>query len=143
MIVCDWLLSVLLAGAAPQAASPPAERPDILAYHAVLYRPGPSWNKAVPISAQPGVQAHGAYMAKQSDERRIVLGGPFLDSRDLASFSGALVVWATDSAEEARRWAEADPAVQSGLFTVAEVRRIGVFTGAWRPWAQPAAKPAP
>jgi uncharacterized protein YciI len=59
----------------------------------------------------------------------LVIGGPFIDDSGTVSFttiSGAMLVLGAETAEEARRIAQADPAVQAGIFEIAEVRRWAV-----------------
>lgn len=59
-------------------------------------------------------------------EGRLLLAGPFpaVDAEDPgdAGFTGSLVVAKFDSLAEARRWAEADPYVEAGVYQGVEVR---------------------
>ena len=67
---------------------------------------------------------HAAYTRRLFDEGRIILGG--------AATDGAIgvIVWRLDSAEEARRIFENDPAVRAGIGD-AELHpfRIGLLAG--------------
>ena len=131
MIVFGTLL--LAALSAPQApAAAPA--PDLTAYHLVSLRLGPRWQRDLPGAKQPGIREHGEYMTRLTNEGAIVLGGPLLNDAANGTVSGAMVLMATGDAAEARRWMEADPAVKSGLFEIAEIKRFMAATGAWRPW---------
>ena len=70
-------------------------------------------------------EAHLARLRALLDEGRLVLAGPLpaIDAEDPgpAGFSGSLVVAAFDSLESAREWALADPYIQSGAWTGADV----------------------
>jgi len=125
-----------------QASSPvpstsPAAAPapgDPSAYHAVVLKLGPKWDKARSVREQPGMQEHGRYMSSLSSSGILILGGPFLEESAPPTASGAIVFLATADPAEARRLMEADPGLKSGLFEIGEVRRFLVATGAWRPW---------
>lgn len=70
--------------------------------------------------------AHLARLRALLDDGRLVLAGPLpaIDAADPgpAGFIGSLVVAEFASLEEARDWAEADPYIQSGAWTGAEVQ---------------------
>lgn len=69
------------------------------------------------LEARP---AHLERLRRLQAEGRLVLAGPFpaIDAEDPgpAGFSGSLVVAEFASLEEARRWADADPYVQAGVY---------------------------
>lgn len=64
--------------------------------------------------------AHLARLEQLQGEGRLVLCGPLpaIDSEDPgpAGFSGSLIVAEFDSLESARRWADADPYVEAGVY---------------------------
>lgn len=70
--------------------------------------------------------AHLARINALLDDGRLLLAGPLpaIDSADPgpAGFTGSLVVAEFTSLQEAREWAEADPYIQSGAWTGAEVK---------------------
>jgi len=137
-----WSAIVVLGLAASQAQAPApspsaAPSPDPAAFHAVLLKLGPKWDPAVPVRQQPGIEEHGRYMTELTANGVLVLGGPFLEDTAPRTASGAMVVFATADAAEARRLMEADPGVRAGLFVIGEVRRFYVATGTWRPWHRP------
>ncbi len=75
--------------------------------------------------------AHLARLEKLRDEGRLLLAGPHpaIDAEDPgpAGFSGSLVVAEFESLEEARRWAEADPYREAGVYarvTVKPFRKV-------------------
>jgi uncharacterized protein YciI len=134
-------LGILAGQAAPPGAPSPAASPaapDPTAYHAVLLKLGPKWNRQAAVRDQPGMREHGAYMSSLSSSGVLVLGGPFLEDPSRHTASGAIVFLATADAGEARRIMEADPGVKSGLLEIEDVRRFQAGAGAWRPWYRPA-----
>jgi uncharacterized protein YciI len=56
--------------------------------------------------------AHLAYLNQLFQEGKVVMAGPFTDKR------GGMVIYKADSMEEAKRLAEADPAVTEGARTL-------------------------
>jgi uncharacterized protein YciI len=70
--------------------------------------------------------AHLARLKALLDEGRLILAGPLpaIDAEDPgpAGFVGSLVVAEFPSLEEAQRWADADPYLQVGAWTRAEVQ---------------------
>ena len=69
---------------------------------------------------------HLARLEALRDDGRLVLAGPLpaIDAEDPgpAGFTGSLVVAEFESLEAARTWAEADPYIESGAWTGADVR---------------------
>lgn len=69
--------------------------------------------------------AHLARLQALADEGRLVLAGPLpaIDAEDPgpAGFVGSLVVAEFSNLETAREWAQADPYIQSGAWSNAEV----------------------
>lgn len=80
----------------------------------ILYSPGPAWQPNRTVWEQP-LEAHGDYQYGLWSEGRLLHGGPFSDG------TGGMSVVEVSTADAARTLVEADPAVQSGLFT-AELR---------------------
>ena len=70
--------------------------------------------------------AHLARLEALRDDGRLVLAGPLpaIDAEDPgpAGFTGSLVVAEFASLDDARAWAEADPYIESGAWTGADVR---------------------
>lgn len=69
---------------------------------------------------------HLARLEALRDDGRLVLAGPLpaIDAEDPgpAGFTGSLVVAEFESLEAARAWADADPYIEAGAWTGAEVR---------------------
>jgi len=79
-------------------------------YYVFLHVPGPNWLIGKPILEQP-LARHFQYMTQLESERKLVLGGGFLDG------SGAMGVLQVSSLAEARAIVENDPAVKEGVVT--------------------------
>ncbi len=109
-----------LAAEVASPAGPPTEGSGPPVRFVVVHAPGPLWKKGISFREQPGVGDHVRFMAGLAERDQLVMGGPFLDD------SGGMAVLRVADAAEARRIAETDPAVRSGLLT---------FTV--RPWLVP------
>jgi len=70
--------------------------------------------------------AHLARLRELMDQGRLLLAGPCpaIDSEDPgpAGFSGSVVIAGFDSLDDARRWADADPYVDAGVYVRTDVR---------------------
>lgn len=84
----------------------------------IVHRPGPAWIAGKSPFEQPGIQAHIEHYRQLQTQGKLVLGGPFID----ASAGGMMVPEAGLPEQEIVDFAQADPAVRSGLLQV-EVRR--------------------
>lgn len=79
-------------------------------YYVFIHRPGPNWLAGKPIAEQP-LAGHFQYMNHLQSQRKLVLGGGFLDG------SGAMGVLMADDMEQARSLVNGDPAVRDGIVT--------------------------
>jgi uncharacterized protein YciI len=77
----------------------------MMAYFAVVRRPGPHWDDAVPMREQVDWDAHAAFMEELVDDGFILLGGPLGDDGGLTVL---LIVDAEDEREVEARFAQ-DP----------------------------------
>lgn len=104
-----WCQSAASAAAAPRAAR------DVR--YVVLHRPGPAWQSGKNLFEQDGVREHVDHYRRWLAEGKLALGGPHLDAQ-----GGGMMIPAAGVAEaEIRHFAQADPAVKSGLLVV-EIR---------------------
>lgn len=78
----------------------------------------------VPNSLEKRMQARPEHLARLTalqDAGRLILAGPFptIDSNDPgpAGFSGSLIVAEFSSLDEAKAWANADPYVNTGVYS--------------------------
>jgi len=131
------------APAAPPAAQPaPAPPPFVFEQYqlVLLKRPaGPTdYSRERLMEIQ---QAHLAHMGALGEAGHLVIAGPFSDQED-ETLRG-LALYQVGSVEEARRMAEADPAVQAGRLEV-EVMTWNVEEGYMTfPKRPPVAEPPP
>jgi uncharacterized protein YciI len=82
-------------------------------HHLVLLRRGPQTNQPE-AEAQKIQLDHLSYIRRMLDERKMLAAGPFTTGGELRG----IFVLNTESADEAKAWAEADPAVKAGRLTV-------------------------
>jgi uncharacterized protein YciI len=99
--------------AAPSAAAAPESQGPPMIY-AVRFLPGPKWVQGAGPFKQPGIAEHIANMGAWEEKRVMWFGGPFMDG------TGGLCGIRAASTEDAKRLADEDPCVKSGLM-VAEV----------------------
>ena len=85
--------------------------------HVIVHRPGPNWVAGKSLFEQAGVQEHVGHFRQLLADGKLALGGPFLD----AAGGGMMIPEPGVSEQELIEFAQADPAVRSGLLT-AEVR---------------------
>jgi uncharacterized protein YciI len=112
--ILPWLGSK---GIGVKAADEHKNNPDMKwtmkKYHLVLLKRGSQ-------TAQPAADAqkiqleHLWNIRRLMDQGKMLVAGPFLNDGDLRG----VFVFNTESAEEAKAWAEADPAVKAGRLTV-------------------------
>lgn len=84
--------------------------------YVVFHKPGPKWVPGVDFRNQPGVGEHIVHYKRLWEDRKLELGGPFLDGS-----GGMMIPVAGAPREEIERFAQQDPAVKSGLL-VYEIR---------------------
>jgi len=82
-------------------------------YHLAFLR-GKSGGGAQPALSQQIQLAHLWNIRRMLDSGKLVAAGPFVGNGELRG----VFVFATESMDEARAWAESDPAVKAGLMTV-------------------------
>jgi len=93
----------------PAQAQAPEAPPETV--YALRFHPGPKWVAGQPPFGQPGIAEHVKNMGAWAAAGKLMFGGPFLDS------SGGMAVLRVASMDEAKKLAEADPCVVSGLMT--------------------------
>ncbi len=82
-------------------------------HHLVLLKSGAQTSQPSP-EAQKIQLEHLWHIRRMMDEGKMVAAGPFMKDGDLRG----IFVFNTESAEEAKAWAEADPAVKAGRLIV-------------------------
>lgn len=76
----------------------------------IIYTPGSAWIQGKPIVAQPYFREHGRYMQRIFDEKRLLLGGPFMDD------TGGMGVVNVATEAEVQEILAHDPAVLMNVF---------------------------
>ena len=92
----------------------------LVEFHMALLKRGPQWTAAQTPEMKKLHDQHFAYFAGLIESGKAVMGGPFVDDGDIR---GIYVLRPTPTgkegaANEARAWAEADPAVKAGHFAI-------------------------
>jgi uncharacterized protein YciI len=83
-------------------------------FHMALLKRGPQRGAEKTPQRKEVFEQHRAYFTSLIDSGKAVIGGPLTDDNEIR---GIYVLRAKD-ATEARAWADADPAVKSGYFSV-------------------------
>ncbi len=79
----------------------------------LLHLPGPMWKAGVDFREQPGIQDHVQYYQRLLETGKLERGGPFIGG----ALGAMIMPIAEMDKEELARFADEDPAVQSGLLT--------------------------
>lgn len=79
----------------------------------VIHQPGPKWIKGMDFREQLGIKEHAEHYLKFRELGKLELGGPFIDS----DAGGMMIASKEVNREELQKYAESDPAIQSGLLT--------------------------
>lgn len=85
----------------------------LVQFHMALLKKGPKWEGTPAAERNKIMQQHLANVISMLDSGKAVIAGPMGDDTDLAG----IFILRAQSAEEAKTWVDADPAVKSGLFT--------------------------
>jgi uncharacterized protein len=109
------LISLLLFGnpASLFAQEKPAPVPKMVEFHMALLKRGAQWTDEKTTQKDTVMLQHVVYFKKLLDSGKAVIGGPLVNGGELIG----LYVLRAKSADEAREWTEADPAVKEGYFS--------------------------
>lgn len=114
-LVFVFLSSLLVGTLLPDAQKAHAQEkqpaPKMVEFHMALLKRGPNYN-AAGMSKELQAQ-HIANVMAMLESGKAVIAGPMGDETDLAG----VLIFRAKSADEARAWAENDPAVKAGFFT--------------------------
>jgi uncharacterized protein len=111
ILVCFLLVAPL---SLAQEKQGPASK--LVQFQVALLRRGPKWAEAQTPESQKILHQHLVNVLTMLGSGKAVVAGPFGDDTDL----GGILVLRASSVEEAKAWADADPAVKAGLY-VAEM----------------------
>lgn len=106
-----WALLVVLMGATIGAQEKIEPQHKLIEFHMALLKQGPKYS-AAGMSKELQEQHIANVMSLLATEKAVI-AGPLADDSGIAG----VFVFRAKSAEEARSWAEADPAVKAGFFT--------------------------
>jgi uncharacterized protein YciI len=95
----------------------PKEEHKLVQFHMAVLKKGPQWGVMQSSERDKKLEEHVANVVSLLDSGKMVMAGPFVDG--LGDVAGIFVFRAT-SADEAKSWADADPAVKAGMM-VAEM----------------------
>ncbi len=109
------LFAALMFVGMPASELAPAEPSRMTVVYLVLLKKGPTWTPDVTPASQAVQEAHMANIHAMHQARKLVVAGPVEDQADLRG----IFVFQAASLEEAKAWAEADPAVKAGRLTAA------------------------
>lgn len=105
---------IILFGSATFVAQPPEHK--LVQFQMAILKVGPNWEKTKTEERNATVQKHVANVIGLLDSGKAIIAGPFDDGTNLAG----IFIFRAASAEEAKTWIAADPAVKAG-FMVAEI----------------------
>jgi len=88
----------------------------------IRFSAGPGWLAGAPMSQQPGLRAHGEYMARLFAAQRLYAGGPFMQDDGAAMGEGGMMIVHAERLDEVEAILAADPAIVSGVFAAEVVR---------------------
>ena len=101
-------LLVTLAGNAAGATGPDPSR--MTTVYLVLLKKGPAWSPEVTPASLALQDAHLANIMAMWKARKLIIAGPVEDAADLRG----IFVFQAASLDEAKAWANSDPAVKAG-----------------------------
>ena len=81
-------------------------------FFVLIHSPGEKWVDSLSFNEQPGIMNHVNYMRGFFENKKLVLGGPFLDN------SGGMMICNVETMEEAEKIANDDPEVKGGILNV-------------------------
>ncbi len=90
--------------------------PKLVQFQMALLKKGPKWETTAAAERGGIMQQHLANVLSMLDSGKAVIAGPMGDDTDVAG----IFILRAQSADEARTWVDADPALKAGLF-VAEM----------------------
>jgi uncharacterized protein YciI len=110
-IVAFSIPCVLLLSCVSFAQQIEVPHPKLVQFHLAILRKGPKWATSAEADRGKIMREHLANVLSMYESGKMAVAGPFGDETDLA---GIFIV-RTASANEAKTWVDADPAVAAGL----------------------------
>jgi uncharacterized protein YciI len=106
------LMSVVAVIASATMLAQEKEQPKMVQFQMALLTKGPKWSGTVEQQRNQILQQHFANVMSMLDTGKAVIAGPMGDDTDLAG----IFILRASTADEAKAWVDADPAVKAGLF---------------------------
>lgn len=91
-------------------AQPKQESPKLVQFHMAIVKKGPNWTDTKSESFQKVRQDHRTYVASLLTSGKAVVAGRFDDDTGIVG----VYIFRANSADEAKAWADADPAANAG-----------------------------
>jgi len=82
----------------------------LVKFHLVLLKKGPKWTPTATKETEQMHQAHVDHVLSLLGNRKAVVAGPLSDDGEIRG----IYIFRTESADEATKWVNSDPAVASG-----------------------------
>ena len=108
LFLAPSLFAIPVCAQTQQKADPASK---LIEFHMALLKRGPKW-PADPSTTPPVLQEHVAYVQTLLESGKAVIAGPISSDPELVG----VYIFRAKSADEAKGWVMADPAVASGLF---------------------------
>lgn len=105
------LILTICCSTASLSFAQPKEENKLVQFQMAVMKKGPKWDTTKEQDRNPILEQHVGNAISLLDAGKAVIAGPFSDDTDLA---GIFILRAA-SAEEAKSWVDADPAVKAGL----------------------------
>jgi len=87
-----------------------AQENKLVQFHMAIVKKGPNWTDAKTGEAQKVRQQHRSYVKSLVGSGKAVIAGPFGDDSEIRG----IYIFRAANADEAKSWADADPAAQAG-----------------------------
>src|SRR6266550_1207800 len=110
ILIITWSLTATPPIVAQQKEEPKSK---LVQFHMALLKKGPKWDGTTEPRRNQILQQHFANVISMFDTGKAIVAGPMGDDTDLAG----IFILRSKTAEEAKAWVDADPAVNAGLFT--------------------------
>ena len=105
---------LLLMSASPCLAQTPAPESKLIQFHMAILKRGPNWSPNPGKDAAAMQKQHVEYVQSLLSSGKVVIAGPIKDESNLVG----VYILRSKSADEAKGWVDADPAVVAGHVTV-------------------------
>ena len=106
IVICSLIATPLIG-----ARHKEAPKSKLVQFHMAIVKKGPKWSDAKTAEVDQIYQQHFGYVMSLLDSGRAVIAGPLGDDTGILG----IFIFRAKSAEEAKAWADDDPAVKAGF----------------------------